>query len=63
MTWNEKKRFSVASPMTKSPRSQIDSGNVLAATTLIANSYFTREAIYRIYGADARVVYHGIDSE
>lgn len=44
-------------------RSQIDSGNVLAAATLIANSYFTREAIYRIYGADARVVYHGIDSE
>ena len=44
-------------------RSQIDRDNVLAATTLIANSYFTREAIYRIYGADARVVYHGIDSE
>lgn len=47
----------------ESKRSQIDRVNVLAATTLIANSYFTREAIYRIYGADARVVYHGIDSE
>jgi glycosyltransferase involved in cell wall biosynthesis len=44
-------------------RSEIDQQNVLAATTLIANSYFTREAIWRIYGADARVVYHGIDSE
>lgn len=44
-------------------RNEIDRENVLASSTLIANSYFTREAIYRIYGADARVVYHGIDSE
>ncbi|TLN00023.1 glycosyltransferase family 4 protein, partial [bacterium] len=44
-------------------QSQIDRVNVLASDIILANSYFTREAIYRIYGADSRVVYHGIDSE
>lgn len=43
-------------------RSQIDRRNTWAASMLVCNSYFTREAIYRIYGVDARVVYHGIDS-
>lgn len=35
--------------------------NISCATCIVTNSYFTREALYRIYGADARVVYHGVD--
>jgi glycosyltransferase involved in cell wall biosynthesis len=29
----------------------------------VANSFFTREALYRIYGVDARVLYLGVDLE
>jgi glycosyltransferase involved in cell wall biosynthesis len=35
--------------------------NIGFATRIVTNSYFTREALYRIYGVDARVVYHGVD--
>jgi len=35
--------------------------NICCATHIVTNSYFTREALYRIYGVDARVVYHGVD--
>jgi len=33
------------------------------ASLVVTNSYFTREALYRFYGVDARVCYHGVDSE
>jgi glycosyltransferase involved in cell wall biosynthesis len=33
------------------------------ASLVVTNSYFTREALYRFYGVNARVCYHGVDSE
>jgi glycosyltransferase involved in cell wall biosynthesis len=42
---------------------QLDRKNIRYATRIVTNSFFTREALYRIYGVDARVVYHGVDLE
>jgi glycosyltransferase involved in cell wall biosynthesis len=42
---------------------QLDRQNICYATRIVTNSFFTREALYRIYGVDARVVYHGVDLE
>lgn len=40
---------------------QIERRNIQKATRVVTNSYFTREALYRTYGVNARVVYHGVD--
>ena len=37
--------------------------NIRAYDKVLVNSYFSRESILRVYGADARVCYLGIDSE
>ncbi len=37
--------------------------NVRSATSVLVNSYFSRESIYRVYGINARVNYLGVDSE
>jgi glycosyltransferase involved in cell wall biosynthesis len=42
---------------------QVDARNARLATLVVTNSYFTREALYRIYGVNASVVYHGVDRE
>ena len=42
---------------------QLDQRNIRHATRIVTNSFFTREALYRIYGVNARVVYHGVDLE
>lgn len=40
-----------------------DRANLQAATVVLANSYFSRETIYRLYGIGPRVCYLGVDSE
>ena len=40
-----------------------DRKNAQAATLMLANSYFIREAIYRAYQRDARVNYLGVDTQ
>ena len=42
---------------------QIDRGNASAARSILANSYFSREAILRVYGMNASVCYLGVDHE
>lgn len=42
---------------------QTERRNIRKATCVVTNSYFTREALYRTYGLNARVVYHGVDVE
>lgn len=42
---------------------QVDARNARLATLVVTNSYFTREALYHIYGVNASVVYHGVDRE
>jgi len=37
--------------------------NVQHASRIVTNSFFTREALYRIYGVNARVLYLGVDPE
>jgi glycosyltransferase involved in cell wall biosynthesis len=41
----------------------IDRDNAAAARTILANSYFSREAILRAYGVNASVSYLGVDHE
>ena len=35
--------------------------NIQCADLVITNSYFTREALYNVYGINAQVCYHGVD--
>jgi len=42
---------------------RMDRRNIRQATRIVTNSFFTREALYRVYGVNARVVYHGVDVE
>jgi len=42
---------------------RLDRRNIRSATEVVTNSFFTREALYRIYGVNARVIYHGVDLE
>ncbi len=42
---------------------RIERRNIRKATQVVTNSYFTREALYRTYGVNASVVYHGVDLE
>jgi glycosyltransferase involved in cell wall biosynthesis len=40
-----------------------DQSNTRKASLVLANSYFSRESIYRIYGISAKVCYLGVDTE
>jgi glycosyltransferase involved in cell wall biosynthesis len=40
-----------------------DTANTRAATRVLANSWYSREAILRVYGVEARVCYLGVDSD
>jgi glycosyltransferase involved in cell wall biosynthesis len=40
-----------------------DTANARAATLVLANSWYSREAILRAYGVDARVCYLGVNSD
>ena len=40
----------------------LDRAAVHAATRIVTNSKFTRDAIWRVYGVDSDVCYHGIDA-
>jgi len=42
---------------------QLEVRNARQATVTVTNSFFTREALYRLYGVNAFVVYHGVNSE
>lgn len=44
-------------------RKKIDNAAARTASSILTNSFYSREAIYRVYGKDARVVYPGIDTE
>jgi len=44
-------------------RRRLDRRALLRASSVVTNSYFTREALYRVYGVSAHVCYHGVDSE
>ena len=53
-------------PLAKAYRRRLESIDrrcTRRATSVLTNSYFTREALYRFYGVNARVCYHGVDSE
>jgi glycosyltransferase involved in cell wall biosynthesis len=47
--------------MYRSVLMQLDRKNVQAATRVMANSAYTRESIYRIYGISAHIGYLGVD--
>lgn len=42
---------------------RLDAANARAATMVLANSWYSREAILRHYGINARVCYLGVDSQ
>jgi glycosyltransferase involved in cell wall biosynthesis len=42
---------------------RLDRRNTLAATCVLANSAYSREIIYRIYGLSARIGYLGVDTD
>jgi len=44
-------------------RRRNDERNVKAATTVLTNSYFSRESLYRWYRIDAGVLKHGVNSD
>jgi glycosyltransferase involved in cell wall biosynthesis len=44
-------------------RRNTDHGAACSASFIVVNSYYSREAIYRVYGKDSRVVYPGVDTE
>lgn len=44
-------------------RKKIDQAATRSASLILANSFYTRETAYRVYGKDARVVYPGIDAD
>lgn len=42
---------------------RLDAENLRCATRVLANSYFSRESIQRLYGVDARTCYLGINTQ
>lgn len=56
-------RVNITTAIYRRKRKRIDRAGVGRASLIVTNSYFTREALYRIYAVNARVCYHGIDTE